>query len=237
VTVSLQCTTPTYPATGSLSVQTQPDGSYSFANVPVGASCTITETQPAGYTNAYNTMGAGGTSQSGAVAGSSTDSVINLTVPVTGSSGNNFAEQSADMVSTVVCLPNPAPAGTTVTCTVTCTNHGPGAAVGAVCQTVGSLPTSASTTCPVSGNVLNGDLLRCTVTYTATSHPVTITVGTGADNDTNGGSNPSAGNNPSQVSVSEPAAVPLFSPFALLLLGLLVAAGALRSGAKRSRVK
>ena len=86
VTVALACTSPAHSATTT----TGADGSYSFANVPAGASCTITETQPSGYTNAYNTRGAGGTADTG---GSGTgNSTITLTVPATGSTGNNFAE-------------------------------------------------------------------------------------------------------------------------------------------------
>ena len=86
VTVALACTSPAHSATTT----TGADGSYSFANVPAGANCTITETQPSGYTNAYNTRGAGGTADTG---GSGTgNSTITLTVPATGSTGNNFAE-------------------------------------------------------------------------------------------------------------------------------------------------
>lgn len=86
VTVALACTSPAHSATTT----TGADGSYSFANVHAGANCTITETQPSGYTNAYNTRGAGGTADTG---GSGTgNSTITLTVPPTGSPGNNFAE-------------------------------------------------------------------------------------------------------------------------------------------------
>ena len=84
--MALACTSPAHSATTT----TGADGSYSFANVPAGANCTITETQPSGYTNAYNTRGAGGTADTG---GSGTgNSTITLTVPATGSTGNNFAE-------------------------------------------------------------------------------------------------------------------------------------------------
>jgi hypothetical protein len=60
--VSLQCN-PAYSGTASQS--TDASGIYLFERVLVAAQCTITETQPAGYNNAYNTRGTGAISDTG----------------------------------------------------------------------------------------------------------------------------------------------------------------------------
>ena len=86
VTMRLLCTSPAYDQT----VTTGADGSYSFTGVTSGAQCTLTQTQPAGYHSAYNTLGAGATTSTGATGPG--DSTITLVVPPTGSTGNNFAE-------------------------------------------------------------------------------------------------------------------------------------------------
>jgi hypothetical protein len=202
--VSIACTSPTFSAGPTA---TNADGTYSFANVPAGASCTITETQPVGYTNAYNTQGTGGTADTGGAAGSGGNSTITLTVPNGGSTGNNFAEQSADMASSVVCVPpNPA-GGVSTTCTVTCTNNGPGTAVGPLCNitNAASLPGSPAVTCtpnPLPATLANGVAVSCAVTFNApNSGAVTVNGGTGATNDNNGGTNLTAvgTNNPSST--------------------------------------
>lgn len=86
VTLRLVCTNPAYDQT----VTTGADGSYAFTGVTSGAECTITQTQPSGYTNAYNLRGPGATADSDA--SPTGDSSITLTVPAGGSSGNSFAE-------------------------------------------------------------------------------------------------------------------------------------------------
>ena len=100
VTVALACTGPGSGPAFNASVTTGADGSYSFANVPTGASCTITQTQPSGYTSAYNAPGAGNTGNTGGTGNG--NSTISLTVPASGSTGNGFAETRT--------LPTPAPA-------------------------------------------------------------------------------------------------------------------------------
>lgn len=87
--VSISCT----PPYTDLAVQpTNSDGRYVFLNVPVGAACTITEPQPSGYYNAYNTLGSGGLFETGGANTGRIDSQIALVVPALGSLGNNFAE-------------------------------------------------------------------------------------------------------------------------------------------------
>lgn len=86
VSVRMVCTSPAYDQT----VTTGADGSYAFTGVTSGAECTITQTQPSGYVNAYTLQGPGA---KGASDVSPTgDSSITLTVPPGGSSGNSFAE-------------------------------------------------------------------------------------------------------------------------------------------------
>lgn len=228
--VSISCTTPAFSA-GPLN--TAADGTYTFANVPAGASCTITETQPAGYTNAYNTPGTGGTGNTGGTAGSSGNSTITLTVPATGSTGNNFAEQSADMVSRVSCTPSGGEAGTQITCTATCTNNGPGAAVNGFCAitNASSLPGSPTPTCSPSANVAIGSTLTCTVSFVLTGNPTVfyVNAGTGADNDINGGATASAGNNPSSSMVVPNIPVPAWGGASLLATVFLVLVTGLRN--------
>ena len=85
--VRLVCTNPAYDQ----STTTGADGSYSFTGLQSGAQCTLTETQPSGYTNAYNTPGVGGTGQTGD--SGTGNSTITLTMGTVDSTGNNFAEK------------------------------------------------------------------------------------------------------------------------------------------------
>ncbi|MBK8285127.1 MAG: hypothetical protein IPK97_09700 [Ahniella sp.] len=82
-------------SSGDTVTNTDIDGNYRFSRVPVGATCVITELQPAGFNNAYNTMGPGGLSETGGAQSGRGDSTIQLVVPPTGSFGNNFAETTA----------------------------------------------------------------------------------------------------------------------------------------------
>ena len=232
VTVRLVCASPAYDQTTT----TAADGSYSFSGVTSGAVCTLTETQPAGFTNAYNTPGTGGTGQTGDSGAG--DSTISLTVPVGGSTGNNFAEtyngpMDADMVSTTVCTPSTAAEGATVSCTVTCRNQGPSPAVGAICTVpnASALPGAPTPACSPSGTVAVNGLLTCTVSFTMPTPGAQISVqgGTGAVNDSNGGNNPAGGNNPSTARVDpQLQAVPTLDKLALLLLALVMGAMAVR---------
>ena len=230
--VSMSCTAPSF---GPASTTTLADGSYTFAGVAAGANCTITETQPTGYTNAYNTLGSGGESSTGGVHGTTTNSTISLVVPTAGSINNNFAEQSADMVSSIACTSNPAAPGLSLRCTVTCTNNGVSTAVGASCSTPngGALPGYVAGTCSLSGRtVLSGGVISCDFVIAAPMNgTLTVHGGTGATNDTNGGSDPALGNNRSSVSVpvsvsvatALPEPIPTASAMTLLLLTLMVA--------------
>ena len=85
--VRLVCTNPAYNQTTT----TGADGSYRFTGLQSGAQCTLTETQPSGYTNAYNTPGIGATGQTGS--SGTGDSTITLTVGTVDSTGNGFAER------------------------------------------------------------------------------------------------------------------------------------------------
>lgn len=238
VTVRLVCTAPAYDQT----LTTAADGTFQFDNVTSGAVCTLTQTQPAGYANTYNTPGTGGSGQTGNTG--TTDSTITLTVPNGGSTGNLFAETlngppNADMTSTVVCTPNPAAPGAVVSCTVTCTNHGPADALGAMCTVPNAptLPGAPTPVCSPSGTVVAGASLNCKVDFTMPTTPgttVDVQGGTGAQNDRNGGSDPAAGNNPSNTRVSDQPTVPVptLGWPALALLG--AALGALGMRRRRS---
>ncbi|MGL5005524.1 MAG: SdrD B-like domain-containing protein, partial [Casimicrobium sp.] len=204
--VAISCT-PANAYSGPASVNTTSDGLYSFDNIVPGAVCVVTETQPAGYTNAYNSPGAGGANTAGGTAGSSANGVITVTVPTAGSPLNNFAQQSANMSSSVSCVPpNPVSPGSQVTCTVTCSNAGPGSAVGATCSTPNgaSLPGYVAGTCPLPNqNVASGASISCSFNVNAPSNGViTVQGATGAENDTNGGADPASGDNPSSTAIS-----------------------------------
>jgi SdrD B-like domain len=204
--VSISCT-PANAYSGAASVVTGTDGRYSFDSIVPGAVCVITESQPAGYTNAYNTPGAGGANTAGGSAGTSANGVITVTVPISGSPGNNFAQQSADMRSSVSCAPpSPTSPGAQLTCTVTCTNDGPGTAVSATCSSPNgsSLAGYVPGSCPLATqDVANGASISCNFGINAPSNGiVTVQGATSASNDRIGGSDTTAGNNPSNTQVS-----------------------------------
>jgi SdrD B-like domain len=204
--VAISCV-PANAYAGPSSITTGSDGLYSFNNILPGAVCAITETQVAGYTNAYNAAGPGGVNTAGDGAGSTANGVITVTVPVAGSPLNNFAQQSADMTSSIVCQPpNPVTPGAQLTCTITCTNAGPGNAVGASCLSpnTASLPGYVAGSCPLANQtVASAAQISCNFQINAPANGVTNVQGaTGAQNDTNGGTAPSSGNNPSSTAVS-----------------------------------
>ncbi|MBK6745765.1 SdrD B-like domain-containing protein [Ottowia sp.] len=94
--VRLVCTNPAFDQ----STTTDAEGGYSFTGLQSGAQCTLTETQPSGYTNAYNTPGVGGTGQTGD--SGTGDSTITLTMGTVDSTGNNFAEKRTAAAPTPV---------------------------------------------------------------------------------------------------------------------------------------
>ncbi len=79
----------------SLSTNTAPDGTYSFANLRPGT-YTLTETQPAAYLDGKDTAG----TQGGSVAASPSDSISSFTVaPGQSGTGNNFGELSGSSIT------------------------------------------------------------------------------------------------------------------------------------------
>lgn len=229
VTITLACTNPTLNATTT----TAADGSYSFGGIAAGSNCTVTETQPAGYINASTNPGTGGSS--------SADNVITFTSLQADSPNNNFGEVlPTDTTATLTCTPNPAAAGTPVTCTATCTNVGTNPALAATCQFTGTLPpnvTSNSCATPATSAVLApGATLSCTLQFPAPATPLALSAGSGAGNDSNGGADPAAGNNPASAKLAPPATpVPTLGEWALVLMALLlgaVAAAPLRRSAR-----
>ena len=244
-TVSITCTgplddTPAYTA----SMTTNADGTYRFTGMLPGAVCTITETQPTDYSNAYVRPGMSGADETGTVGTpdsaqygthEATSVIGNITVPANGSPLNDFAEvQLADMTSTTVCTPKSGQPGTPVSCVVTCTNNGPDPARNAFCsvRNAPTLPGAPTPTCedPVNSLAVGGTV-SCTVNFNLPGNPGDIPVlgGAGADNDSNGGNVPADGNNPSDDKVSVPMApIPTLSQWGLMLLSLLLAGFALR---------
>lgn len=237
--VSLTCTNPTYSA-GPLS--TVADGSFNFTDVPAEASCIVSTTPPAGYQAAYTQQGTTGEmGHSGvlntSVAGSIGEQSVSVSVPLPGSAGSLFALRPlTDMSSQTVCSPNPAAANSTVSCTTTCMNTGNSTAINAFCSipNASSLPGNPDVVCSSATDLISGGSLTCTVNFTMpVSGNVNVNGGTGADNDSNGGSSPASGNNPSTASVarpgegqvSQPTPVPSLGAFALLLLPGLMGLG------------
>ena len=216
------------------------DGNYSFTGMLPGAECTITESQPVDYSNAYTQTGMTGEPGvqgplSESDKGTATDSVIaTIVVPAAGSPGNNFAQvQLADMRSVTVCDPKSGAPGTAVTCTVTCTNAGPNTATNAFCSVpnAAELPGSPTPVCTGSpATALGvGSALTCTVSFDlpAMRGDISVLAGTGASNDVEGGEVPADGNNPSQDAVSPNipmVQVPTLGELGLLLLGLMLSA-------------
>ncbi|MET4579455.1 THxN family PEP-CTERM protein [Ottowia thiooxydans] len=247
--VSLTCTDPTYSAGP---ITTGADGSYSFSEVPAGANCSLTTTPPSGYQAAYTQQGTTGESGTPGtlntgVAGSTGVQTIAISVPMNGSTGSLFAlRPMTDMTSATVCTPNPAAAGTAVSCTTTCTNAGSSTALNAFCSipNASGLPGAPVPACSAGvSDLTSGGTITCTVNFTMPqSGSISVTGGTGADNDSNGGSVPSAGNNPSitavtrpgEGQVSTPTPVPGLGGFALLLLPVLMGLGAFRQHRRRS---
>ncbi|WP_423458520.1 IPTL-CTERM sorting domain-containing protein [Ottowia sp. VDI28] len=243
-TVAITCTGPGDAPAYSNSMTTNADGTYSFTGMLPGAQCQITETQPLDYSNAYTQTGM--TGEPGALGpvdaseyGNPGDSVIaSIVVPAAGSPYNNFAEiRLADMSSTTVCTPTKGMPGTVVSCTVTCTNAGPNSAANAFCSVPNapSLPGSPAPVCENSPAALlgMGESLACTVSFKLPNTAGTITVqgGTGADNDTNGSSVPTEGNNPSGASVAPQILTPvptLGEWTIMLMMAMLAGLGATR---------
>lgn len=224
--VSLQCV-PAY--TGNASQLPGPDGRYQFAQVQVGSVCTVRETQPAGYHNAYNTRGPGATGDTGS--SGSGDSSISLTLPAAGSPGNNFAELlMTDTTSSISCSPSQPQPGAPVSCTAICSNHGPTQALSMSCNVLDTptLPNAHLTGCATEVAIAVGSTTSCRVDFNLpASGYVVVNAGSGALNDINGGTQPTQGNNPSAaaVGVLPGVIVPVpLSPQLTLLLALTILA-------------
>ncbi|WP_347484246.1 SdrD B-like domain-containing protein [Vandammella animalimorsus] len=235
VTVTLTYTPPGGGSPVTLTTTTGPDGSYTFANLPVGATnVTITETQPTGHGNAYNTPGTGAADGGGGTPGTTANSVITIaTLPAGGSTGNNFAERGADtdLTSAIACTVS----GSSATCELTCTNNGPSTALNATCGFTSTLPSGVTVSCTPNSpqaTLAVGESIVCkTSPFPVPSSPLDVRGGTGADNDSKGGTDPAAGNNPSRTTLGAPApsTVPVptlgLGGVLLLALALLVAVG------------
>ncbi|PAT32000.1 hypothetical protein CLI92_03375 [Vandammella animalimorsus] len=235
VTVTLTYTPPGGGSPVTLTTTTGLDGSYTFANLPVGATnVTITETQPTGHGNAYNTPGTGAADGGGGTPGTTANSVITIaTLPAGGSTGNNFAERGADtdLTSAIACTVS----GTSATCELTCTNNGPSTALNATCGFTSALPSGVTVSCTPNSpqaTLAVGESIVCkTSPFPVPSSPLDVRGGTGADNDSKGGTDPAAGNNPSRTTLGAPApsTVPVptlgLGGVLLLALALLVAVG------------
>lgn len=242
--VSIQCTEPAYSAGP---ITTNADGTFSFTEVPAEANCTLTSTPPSAYQAAYLQQGTTGAAGGGgaldtSVLGSTATQSIAIEVPLDGSSGNLFALRPlTDMQSTTSCTPNPAAADATVSCTTVCTNSGASTAINASCSILNAaaLPGNPAPQCDSPANLSAGAALTCSVSFTMpASGSVSVSGGTSADNDSNGGVVPTAGNNPSSATVSlpgqgpvtptTPTPVPTLGALAFMLLsGLLGLAGLL----------
>ncbi|MEY8688941.1 MAG: hypothetical protein AB9M53_03555, partial [Leptothrix sp. (in: b-proteobacteria)] len=125
-----------------------------------------------------------------------------------GSSGNIFrlygiqaGIPDANLQSAISCSPDPAVATTAVTCTASCVNVGLDFAFNPSCDFTGTLPGGAtkSASCGTSAVPLNGaGSINCGLTFTpSTAGIINLTAGAGAPNDTSGGTDPAAGDNPS----------------------------------------
>lgn len=229
--ISLQCA-PAYSA----SLPSGQDGNYYFAQVPVDSDCVITETQPAGYLNAYNTRGGGATGDTGGAGSGSVASTISLRVPLAGSGGNNFAEyRNTDTVSSISCV-NPAPlAGEAMVCEATCSNLGPSVALTMGCQILDAqaLPNAQLIGCTTVNRVTVGGTVSCLLLFDMPPGTLTLNAGSSALNDVNGGNDPRAGNNPSRISLGSPLREVPISPWSSALLLLLLGGLAARRAGPR----
>lgn len=146
--------------------------------------------------------------------------------------------RAADMSATLSSFPPNAPAGQTVTGTLTCTNEGPGDAIAPRCAVTG-LPQGATVTCtpdPAPATLAVGASMRCAVTYTQPASGDVTVVGTaGAQNDTNPANNVAT----QVIGTPQPAIpqpVPTLGELAQMLLVMLMAwlgVAALRARAGR----
>jgi hypothetical protein len=186
-------------------------GQYLFCDLPTSndQGYTITQTQPNGYLDGAETLGI---LSSNAPRGLITANDVIASIRVTNNllagqgdfgAGYNFGERmgQTDTTSTVSCSPQrPAP-GSRVNCVVVCTNHGPLPAQDMTCKFVNtaSLPNAAILSCDPRAEVAVGGTRRCTLEFDFPQQSLPIvSAGSGASNDSNGGSIATAGNNPSE---------------------------------------
>ena len=226
-------------STGSSTTTSAADGRFEFTGIPVGATCTVTESLPAGYINHYNLRGTGAFADTGA--SGSGPSTLAIVVPAGGSHGNAFAElQLTDTTSSVVCSPQFPATGQAVICTITCINHGPAPALNMTCEAtnLGGVANVRGGSCASTEPVAVGDLMTCKVQFPMPASLSEIRGGSGALNDANGGPVATAGNNPSatplapSVALAVPVEVPI-APTTLPILSALLALFA--SAARRER--
>jgi uncharacterized repeat protein (TIGR01451 family) len=141
VGLSLSCTNPTI---GPLAATTTAAG-YSFANVDPGASCTITESQPATYANGAQNPG---------------NSITIASVPAGGSSGNNFGEVAGSVSGRVFNQTTGAGiGGQTINLTGSDANNNPLVGITVTTAPAGGLP--AGTLCPSQPALLVGEYYIC----------------------------------------------------------------------------
>ena len=96
VAISLTYLPPGGGAAVTVTTTTDSNGRYEFTSLPTGATnLVITETQPAGYDNAYNTPGSGGTQ------GNNTTTLNIASLGSSGSINNNFAETAGSISGSV----------------------------------------------------------------------------------------------------------------------------------------
>jgi len=132
----------------------------------------------------------------------------------------------SDLTSSISCSPNPATAGSSVSCTLTCTNDSvsaTAAATSARCEFSSGVPASGvtSNSCPATADPLLaiGDSISCAVTFTpGTAGQVTLEGTASATNESNTGNNDTSIN----VQVQTAAPIPTLSTYALLMLSALM---------------
>jgi hypothetical protein len=145
--------------------------------------------------------------------------------------------EGADMTSAIVCTPSGAVSpGTAVSCQLTCTNRGPNIANNAFCAfNAATLPAGVTVNCtptsPQATLAVNATIVCSASSFPSPNSAISITAGTGADNDFNGGTTPTAGNNPSAAAIGGLTSIPTLGAFGLALLAFVL--GMLGASRKR----
>jgi hypothetical protein len=143
VGLSLSCTNPTIGPVAAVTTAT----GYSFTNVDPGASCTITETQPAIYANGTQNP---------------SNSIAIASVPAGGSSGNNFGEVAGSVSGRVFNeTTGVGIGGQTINLTGVDANNNALTGITVTTAPVGGLP--AGTLCPSQPALAVGEYYICDV--------------------------------------------------------------------------